>query len=148
MPEYEYPRPALTADVALFCGDEDDRRVLLIRRGAEPFLGNWALPGGFVDEGECVEDAARRELAEETGIVWEAELVQAGAFADPGRDPRGWTATLVYTAWVGELPFRARAGDDAAEAEWHRVRDLPPLAFDHNHVVARCIEELRLRGEW
>ncbi len=148
MPEYEYPRPALTADVALFCGDEDDRRVLLIRRGAEPFLGNWALPGGFVDEGEHVEAAARRELAEETGIVWDAELVQAGAFADPGRDPRGWTATLVYAAWVGEVPLRACAGDDAAEAEWHRVRDLPPLAFDHNHVVARCIEELRLRGEW
>lgn len=148
MYEYEFPRPALTADVALFCGDEADRRVLLIRRGAEPFLGNWALPGGFVDEGEAVEAAARRELAEETGIAWTGPLIQAGAFADPGRDPRGWTATMVYTAWVGEIPLRASAGDDAAEAEWHRVRSLPALAFDHNHVIAKCVAELKLRGEW
>lgn len=148
MYEYEFPRPALTADVALFCGDDSERQVLLIRRGAAPFLGQWALPGGFVDEGELVEAAARRELAEETGIEWDGALRQAGAFADPGRDPRGWTATVVYAAWVGEIPLRATAGDDAAEAQWHLVRKLPPLAFDHSRVITRCVEELRLRGEW
>lgn len=145
---YEYPHPAFSADVALFCGDDADRRVLLIRRGFDPFVGSWALPGGFVNEGELVESAARRELTEETGIEWPGGLVQAGAFGDPGRDPRGWTVSVAYAAWVGELPLRATPGDDAAEVAWHRLDDLPALAFDHDRVLARCVEELRLRGEW
>lgn len=148
MPEYEHPRPALSVDIALFCGPAEDRQVLLISRGRDPFLGRWALPGGFVDEGERLEDAARRELAEETGIEWEAELHQAGAFADPGRDPRGWTASVVWTAWVGEIPLRVEGGDDAAEAAWHPVKRFPHLAFDHDDEVASAIEALRLRGEW
>lgn len=148
MPYYEHPRAALTADVALFCGSDEDRQVLLILRGNEPFAGMWALPGGFVDEGESVEHAARRELAEETGVAWAGPLHQSGAYADPGRDPRGWTASVAHTAWVGESPLRAEGGDDASEAAWHGLRHLPPLAFDHDLIIEDAIEMLRLRGEW
>lgn len=148
MPEYEYPRPALTVDVALFCGALAERSVLLVRRGRNPFAGMWALPGGFVDEGEYPEAAARRELAEETGVRWEGPLAQAGAFADPGRDPRGWTASIGWTAWAGEDPLRVQAGDDAAEARWHRLDALPKLAFDHALIVRRAEEELRLHDLW
>ncbi|MHB9002933.1 MAG: NUDIX domain-containing protein [Coriobacteriia bacterium] len=148
MHHYEFPRPALGADVVLFSGPDDDRYVLLIRRGLEPFQGTWALPGGFVDEGELVEVAARRELAEETGVEWDGILHQSGAYADPGRDPRGWTASIAFCGWAGELPLRAEAGDDAAEVAWHSLGHLPPLAFDHDTIISDAIEALRLRGEW
>lgn len=135
MPYYEHPRAAITADVALFCGDPADLHVLLVRRGRDPFRGTWALPGGFVDEGELVEDAARRELAEETGIRWTGALTQVGAYADPGRDPRGWTASIVWAAYVGPAPLTATGGDDADDAAWQPVEALPLLAFDHNEIV-------------
>lgn len=148
MPCYEYPRPALTTDVVLFTGPDDDRYVLLIRRRLDPFQGAWALPGGFVDEGELVEVAARRELFEETGVEWDGPLHQSGAYADPGRDPRGWTASIALCGWAGELPLRAEAGDDASEVSWHSLKQLPPLAFDHDRIVLDAVEALRLRGEW
>ena len=91
MPTYDYPRPALTVDVAVFRGEAGEREVLLVKRGAEPFRGRWALPGGFVEEGETLETAARRELARGDGAGPRGELVQVGAYGDPGRDPRGWT---------------------------------------------------------
>lgn len=145
---YEYAHPAFSVDVVLFAGTGDARKVLLVRRALEPFAGSWALPGGFVEEGELVEDAARRELAEETGIRWDGPLLQAGAFGDPGRDPRGWTVTICWTAWTGEEPLRVAAGDDAADARWQDLDDLPALAFDHGDIIPRAVEELRLRGEW
>lgn len=137
MPHYEFPRPALTTDIALFAGSGEDLSLLLIRRRAEPFQGMWALPGGFVDEGERVVEAARRELLEETGIDWEGPLTQVGAYADPGRDPRGWTASIVWgSSLAQELPVFA--GDDASDAAWHKVGSLPRLAFDHDQIVAEA----------
>lgn len=144
MPTYEYPRPAVTVDAVVLRGTGDAREVLLVRRGAEPFLGRWALPGGFVDENERLEDAMRRELAEETGLVCGGPARQVGAFGDPGRDPRGWT---VGVAFVLELdagePCDVRGGDDAAEAAWRRLDALPPLAFDHDRIVAAALEACR-----
>jgi 8-oxo-dGTP diphosphatase len=131
---YEFPRPALTVDVAVLRGSTADREILLIRRGQDPFVGTWALPGGFVDEEEPLEDAARRELAEETGIERAGRLRQVGAYGDPGRDPRGWTVSVVFLAQPsGEC--QVRAGDDASEAAWFPVWDLPELAFDHAVIV-------------
>ena len=95
---YEYARPALTVDLAITTR-EDRPRVLLIRRKKAPFAGSWAMPGGFVDENERLEDAARRELEEETGVKV-AELEQLFTAGDPGRDPRGWTVSVVYLAQV------------------------------------------------
>lgn len=131
---YDYPRPAVTVDIALLRNGATSDEILLIRRGREPFSGAWALPGGFVDSHEDLPDAARRELAEETGLT-DVALKQLGAFGAPGRDPRGHTVSIVY---VGSVPAgqRARAGSDAADARWFALDALPALAFDHAEIVA------------
>jgi 8-oxo-dGTP diphosphatase len=136
---YDYPRPMVTADVVLFAGEGADRAVLLIRRAREPFKNGWALPGGFVEERETLEACAARELAEETGISGVA-LRQVRAFSAPDRDPRGRTITV---AFVGHVPERLppTGGDDAAEARWWPLRDLPPLAFDHAQIIAAAESE-------
>lgn len=140
---YEFPRPAVSVDIVLTGGAPDRRHVLLIRRGAEPFEGAWALPGGFLDEGERLEDAARRELAEETGLTLGQPLVQAGAFGDPGRDPRGWTVSVAFTGDVGEELPPVAGADDAAEAAWHPLGALPKLAFDHDEIVSAALARRR-----
>ena len=136
MPTYDYPRPAVTADTAAFRGRSDARELLLIRRGADPFAGMWALPGGFVEADEPLEHCARRELAEETGLSPAGVFLHVGAYGDPGRDPRGWTVTVLFAAVLGpEEADIVIGGDDAAAAAWFPVADLPPLAFDHDRLV-------------
>src|SRR5262245_37528809 len=114
---YDFPRPAVTADIVIV-SQEIDPRVLLIRRGGEPFKGAWALPGGFLDPDETLATAAKRELREETGVTG-VILEQLGAFGDPGRDPRGWTVTIAFLAQVNRAAVKPRAGSDAAEVKWH-----------------------------
>jgi len=137
---YEYPRPALTVDAVVFRRCAGRHEVLLIRRARPPFVGCWALPGGFVDIEEPLETAAARELKEETGLEGVA-LEQLRAFGDPGRDPRGRTVSIVY---VGVLEpghggkargEEVRGADDAAEAAWHFLDALPPMAFDHDRIL-------------
>ena len=137
-----YPKPALTADIAVFAKGEAGLKLLLIRRGGHPFLGCWALPGGFADAGETIEQTASRELQEETGLTG-LPLKLVGVYSAPGRDPRGWTVSAAYAVCVGAEQPRAEAGDDAAEAAWFEVRDgavlLPEgegLAFDHEQIIA------------
>ena len=122
--------PALTTDCVVF----DERGyVLLIRRGNEPFKGSYALPGGFVDVGERVEDGCRRELSEETGLhVGELRLI--GVYSDPSRDPRGHTCSVAYLARIGRA--EVTAGDDAAAAEWVADWRREKLAFDHAQIIA------------
>jgi 8-oxo-dGTP diphosphatase len=133
---YPYPRPALTVDIVLIKDSREGAEILLIQRNHPPFAGHWALPGGFVDENEPLETAARRELFEETGLE-PAELAQLGAFGDPGRDPRGWTVSVVFwTRITGDVT--PHAGDDAAAAHWWPLNDLPPLAFDHADIVRQA----------
>lgn len=143
---YDFPRPALSCDTVMLAGPRDARKVLLVRRGSPPFQNSWALPGGFVDEGERPVDAARRELAEETGLIWESEMLPVGAFGDPGRDPRGWNVSAVYVADSGLDTPLVVGGDDAAEARWWFVDELPePLAFDHTEVIAAALERIACR---
>lgn len=162
--KYKFPRPAVTADVVMFTMRADDLAVLLIRRGAEPFEGSWALPGGFVDENEALERAAARELEEETGVSG-VPMEQLGAFGNPGRDPRGHTVTVAYFTFVLAESVRARAGDDAADVAWHPLRSLPlrsafsprakprtrskpppiTLAFDHDVIIDAALGRLRER---
>lgn len=118
----DYPKPSLTADMAVFRpvgGPEGEWEVLLIRRGGHPFLGCWAFPGGFVEPGEDADQAAVRELQEETGLV-DVPLEQFGLYSTPGRDPRAWTASEAYLGVVGKNA-QACAGDDAADAKWFRL---------------------------
>lgn len=139
---YPYPRPSLTVDVALVTQVKAPR-VLLIRRKADPFAGKWALPGGFVDENERLIDAAHRELKEETGLDV-ADLEQLQTFGDPGRDPRGWTVSVVFLGRVSP-GLNPTAGDDAAEVGWFSLDALPPLAFDHAEILACVVRSLRDR---
>src|SRR4051812_48776165 len=124
---YESPRPALTVDLVVVTR-EPRPRVLLVRRKKDPFAGTWAFPGGFVDEGEKLADAARRELKEETGSDIR-EIEQLYTTGDPGRDPRGWTVTVAYLARVDVDRLKPVAGDDADAVGWFPLDDPPPLAF-------------------
>ena len=139
---YEYPRPALTVDCVVFGLDEEDLKVLLIRRGLEPFQGRWAIPGGFVRMDESLEDAARRELQEEAGIRPNL-LEQLYTFGAPDRDPRGRVVTVAYFALVKLTDYRVQAATDAREAAWFSVWDTPKLAFDHADVLATALQRLK-----
>jgi 8-oxo-dGTP diphosphatase len=142
MPIEDYPHPALTTDVVLFARREGDLQVLLIRRKKPPFAGAWAFPGGFVNVGESLEEAALRELEEETGTR-NVHLEQLRAFGAPGRDPRGHVVTVTYLALVpAGAALHPRAGDDAARARWWPVHNLPPLAFDHGEILDYALKRL------
>jgi len=131
---YAFPRPSVTADIVLITKGPRPR-VLLIRRKDDPYAGHWALPGGYVNQNEPLLTAAKRELKEETGLQIK-NLHQLRAFGDPGRDPRGWTVTIAFIAHVSAAKLKPTAGDDAADAEWHPLDDLPKLAFDHAKIIA------------
>lgn len=124
--------PSLTADSVVVT---EDGELLLVLRGSEPFGGRWALPGGFVDPNERAKAAGARELREETGLELTPERL-VGVYDKPGRDPRGWTVSVAHLAVVPEA-LEATGGDDAAEARWWRLDELPlPLAFDHELIIA------------
>ena len=144
---YEYPRPSVTVDVVIFTIAEDDLKVLLIRRGGEPFKSKWALPGGFVNMDESLERAAARELKEEVGVS-NVYLEQLFTFGAPQRDPRGRVISVCYFALVDASRQTIRAASDAADAEWHSVFKLPRLAFDHRQILDYAIWRLRNKIEW
>jgi 8-oxo-dGTP diphosphatase len=141
---YEYPRPAVTVDCVIFGygGDHDSLNVLLIERKAPPFVGQWALPGGFIHMTETLDQAARRELQEETGVE-PAFLEQLYTFGGIGRDPRGRTITVAYYALVRSLDHNPAGGTDARQAAWFSIDDLPQLAFDHHDIFDAALERLR-----
>jgi 8-oxo-dGTP diphosphatase len=135
---YDHPRPAVTVDIVLFSLQSGRIEVLLIKRAREPFRGLWALPGGFVEEGEALERAATRELHEETGLTG-IQLEQVGAFGDPGRDPRGHTVSIAYSAVIDGGSNNVKADSDAADARWWHVTRPPRLAFDHDKILRAAI---------
>ena len=132
----------LTVDCVVFGLDDTDLKVLLIRRGIEPFLGSWALPGGFVLPAESVEDAARRELEEEAGVR-EVFLEQLFTFGEVERDPRGRVVTVAYYALVNLHDHPLTAATDADDVGWFALEDLPALAFDHDEILRVAAERLR-----
>lgn len=139
---YEYPRPSLAVDCAVLGFDEGDLKVLLIERGIEPFKGKWALPGGFVRMDESLDDAARRELAEETGLT-NVFLEQLYTFGEVKRDPRGRTIGVAYFALVKLGEQNVKASTDAARADWFSANDTPTLAFDHAKILDTALTRLR-----
>lgn len=137
---YQYPHPAVTTDCVIFGFDGEQLKVLLIKRGIKPYIGLWALPGGFLNEKETAEEGAARELKEETGFE-AAYLEQLRAYTSPGRDPRERVITIAFIALVkiGEV----KGGDDAAEAQWFAVDKIPQLAFDHDLILRDALTRLR-----
>ena len=129
---YAYPRPAVTVDIIII--KEDKNQILLIERKNEPFKNQWALPGGFVDIDEELENAAYRELEEETSIS-NIKLHQFKTFGKPGRDPRGRTISIIYYGILKNNNQVIKAGDDAKNLKWYSLDNLPLLAFDHIEII-------------
>ena len=141
MHSYQYPRPAITVDILLFAEDSTDWKILLIQRKNPPFKDHWALPGGFVDMDESLEESALRELHEETGLS-DVQLTQLGTFGAPDRDPRGRVITVAYYGTIDATQVHVAAGSDAADARWFSTAQLPSLAFDHPKIIAVALETL------
>jgi 8-oxo-dGTP diphosphatase len=138
---YQYARAALTVDCVVFGFDGGELKVLLIERGLEPFKEKWALPGGFVRVDEPLDEAARRELLEETGLA-EVFLEQLYTVGTVDRDPRERVVSVAYYALVKLLDHQAKAATDAANAEWFSLSKLPKLAFDHADIVKLALARL------
>ena len=142
---YEYPRPALTVDCVIFGLDESqDLKVLLIQRNQDPFAGQWVLPGGFVEMDEPLEQAALRELEEETGMR-EVFIEQLYTFGAPDRDPRGRVVSVAYYALVNLSEHPVQAASDARKVAWYGLNELPGLGFDHQQVLQTAIDRLRAK---
>lgn len=142
MDDTKYPKPSVTTDVLLFTVVGSDLKILLVKRNIDPFKGMWALPGGFVNIDESLEDAARRELKEE-GNVDSVYLEQLFTFGDPRRDPRSRVITVTYLALSSSEDWNLKSSGDAAEAKLFSVKDLPKLAFDHAKIINYGLERLR-----
>ncbi|MBA2115297.1 NUDIX hydrolase [Bremerella alba] len=140
--QYEYPRAALTADIVVFALDEEDLKVMLIQRDLKPFQGQWALPGGFVRVNETLNDAARRELQEETGLK-DIFLEQLFTFGELERDPRERVVSIAYFALVTLEGHDVKASTDARNAAWFSLNELPELAFDHAAILNAAYQRLR-----
>ncbi len=145
----KYERPSVTVDVVIFTILDEQLKVLLIKRKAWPHEGMWAIPGGFVRMEESLEDAAYRELAEETNVTGEqVYLEQLYTFGEPNRDPRTRVITVTYFAIVAADQIDPRAADDADEVGWFSVYDLPALAFDHDDILDYALTRLRYKLEY
>ncbi|WP_315548228.1 NUDIX hydrolase [Prevotella koreensis] len=134
---YRYPHPAVTADCIVFACQNEKTQVLLIKRGSEPCKDMWALPGGFMNINESAEEAAIRELKEETGIDVK-EVTQVGAYSKVDRDPRERVITIAFYTVINN-PVKAVGQDDAKQAEWFTLDNIPTLAFDHSEILSAAI---------
>jgi len=147
---YDHPRPAVTVDIILFVFQEEQLRVLLIRRANEPFKEKWALPGGFIGEHEDLYEAALRELKEETNVS-NVYLEQLYTVGKPDRDPRTRVITVAYFALLSAEEVaqqEVHGASDAGEARWWDIYELPELAFDHQQILDYALQRLRWKLEW
>lgn len=150
-----FPPVAVTVDIAILTVQDDQLAILLVRRGDHPFKGAWALPGGFIREGEDLDAAAARELTEETGLHIrrrDVHLEQLRTYGAPDRDPRMRVVSTAYLALIAELPL-PRAGGDAAAAGFWPLSELAgsaghQLAFDHAHIINDAVERARAKLEY
>jgi 8-oxo-dGTP diphosphatase len=139
---YDWPRPMVTVDAVVFSISGGKTQVLLINRGREPYKGKWAVPGGFIEMDEEIEDAVARELQEETGLTG-VHLEQMRTFGRCGRDPRGRQISIAFTGVVTDGQDKICPGDDAAKAQWFDIEKFPEdLAFDHDEMIKCGIEKL------
>lgn len=140
---YQYPRAMNTVDAVVF-GKFDSRiKVLLIQRGNEPFKNKWAFPGGFIEMDESLITSAVRELQEETGLE-NLALQQFRTYGNPGRDPRGRNISVIFYGFTDEKNAKIKAADDAANAQWFALEEIPEMAFDHNQILNDLMDHLDL----
>lgn len=139
---YKYPHPAVTTDCVIFGFDGTSINILLIERGIEPYIGTWALPGGFLNMDETVEEGAKRELHEETNVE-DVYLEQFHVFSTVDRDPRERVLTVAFFALVSKDKFEIITSDDANNAQWYEWNNLPHLAFDHAEIIRMAREKLQ-----
>ena len=136
---YKYPRPAVTTDCVIFGTEGKNVKLLLIKRGKDPYKGKWAFPGGFLNMEESAEEGVRREVKEETGLNLD-NVEQLYTFSKPDRDPRGRVITIAFLAKI-EIKD-VKGGDDAKEARWFNLDSLPELAFDHDQILKKALDRL------
>ncbi len=139
---YKYPHPAVTCDCVIFGFDNSGLKILLVERGVEPYVGRWAFPGGFMKINETADECARRELIEETGLSGVA-VRQFHTFSGVYRDPRERVVTIAHYALVKIADVKG--GDDARKAQWFAINEIPPLAFDHDHILRVAFKTLKER---
>jgi 8-oxo-dGTP diphosphatase len=132
---------SITTDAIIFCIIDEQLKVLLVKRGNDPYKGMWSFPSGFLDEGEDLVDGMKRELEEETGLKIK-HAKQLRAYGTPGRDPRGHTVSVAFVAQIEAKDSEVKAGDDAAEVEWFNIHRLPELAFDHADILKDALKAL------
>lgn len=143
--ESKYWHPAVTTDAVVVGFDGEELKILLIQRGIEPFKGMWALPGGFMDKDDAnATEAVKRELREETSVT-DIFLEQFSTFSDAARDPRERVITIAFFAIVDPKAYRIIGGDDASDARWFAVNNLPELAFDHSEIIRAALTRMRER---
>ncbi len=137
---YDYPRPAVSADCIIIDRSKGHLNILLVERKNDPFKGMWALPGGFIEEDETVDQGAHRELSEETGL--ELQMEQFRVYSDPERDPRGRIITIAFLSVTDNINMKPVAGDDAKNVKWFSISELPLLAFDHRKIIEDALKSL------
>jgi 8-oxo-dGTP diphosphatase len=144
---YRYPHPAVTTDAVIFTISDNKLRLLLIKRGAEPYKDAWAIPGGFLELEEDLDECARRELQEETGLE-NIYLEQLHAFGTPDRDPRERVITVAYYAIASNVDMQPTAASDASDAAWFPIDQLPKLAFDHDKIIDMAHNRLKFNLDY
>jgi len=144
---HKFKKPSVTVDTIIFTIENNRLKILLVKRNLNPYKGKWALPGGFVRIDEPLEDAAKRELEEETSVK-DVYLEQLYSFGEPKRDPRGRVITVAYMALINSESIKLKASTDVSDAKWFSVSDLPVLAFDHRKILEYALKRLRWKFEY
>jgi len=148
MSAYDYPRPALTVDIVTFSIRIGQLNALLIKRIKDPYAGMWALPGGFLNIEESLEDATTRVLEEKTGLQ-EVYLEQLYTYGDPFRCPKDRVITVAYFALIpSNAPIKYEGGKEISQVSWFPIDDLPQLAFDHHDILNYALRRLRYKLEY
>lgn len=143
----KHENPLVTVDILILTVEKDSLKIILIKRNKEPFKNAWAIPGGFIEKNETLEQAALRELMEETGVK-NIYLEQLYTFGDPKRDPRGRVVTVAYFALIPSNKIRLSFSADAAQARWFSTGNLPNLAFDHEKIISYALDRIRSKIEY